>query len=145
MCSSDLPMAVGGAITVVAPTINLAASTGLTAGGDITLTAAGGHFTQAATAPIVSTSTTTTAIRVTVNSAGNAVLGRLTADAGTLTITANGGGAMSDNNDGSTVVVNLSAKNITLVSTGTIGAGNAIEYMSPNTPVAPAKIGRAHV
>jgi hypothetical protein len=136
------PITVGGAVTLAATTINLAASTGLTAGGNIAVTAGSGSFTQAATAPITSSSNTTSAIAITVNSTGNAVLGRLNADAGTLTVTLGGSGSITDNNDTPTVGINLSAKNITLVgSAAAIGSGNPLEFLSPNTPTAPTGAG----
>ncbi len=106
------PITVGGALTLAATTINLAASTGLTAGGNIAVTAGSGNFTQAAIAPITSSSNTTSAIAITVNSTRNAGLGRLNADAGTLTVTPGGSGSMTDNNNTPTVGINLSAKNV---------------------------------
>ncbi|MFN6330165.1 MAG: hypothetical protein ACK45A_00235, partial [Planctomyces sp.] len=136
------PITVGGAVTLAATTINLGNSTGLTATGNITITAGSGGFTQAATAPITTTSSTTAAIALTVNSTGNAVLGRLNADAGTLTVTLGGTGSMTDNNDTPTVGVNLSAKNITLVGPASaIGSGNPLEFLSPNSPTAPTGAG----
>ncbi|MFN9156223.1 MAG: beta strand repeat-containing protein, partial [Planctomyces sp.] len=136
------PITVGGAVTLVATTINLGNSTGLTATGNIAITAGSGGFTQAATAPITTTSSTTAAIALTVNSTGNAVLGRLNADAGTLTVTLGGTGSMTDNNDTPTVGVNLSAKNITLVGPASaIGSGNPLEFLSPNSPTAPTGAG----
>ncbi|MFM7834223.1 MAG: hypothetical protein ACKPJD_20675, partial [Planctomycetaceae bacterium] len=135
------PVNVVGNVSIAAGTIGLGSNTGVTAPGTISFTAGAGGFTQAASAPVTTTSTAAGALNITVNSGGSAALGKLTADSSTLTITANGGGAMTDNNDAATVVVNLSAKNITLVSTGAIGVGNPIEYMSPNTPTAPANAG----
>ncbi|MFM7831465.1 MAG: hypothetical protein ACKPJD_06720, partial [Planctomycetaceae bacterium] len=132
------PVTVVGNVNFAAGTIGLGSNTGVTTPGTISFTAGAGGFTQAASAPVTTTSTAASALNITVNSGGSAALGKLTADSSTLTITANGGGAMTDNNDAATVVVNLSAKNITLVSTGAIGVGNPIEYMSPNTPTAPA-------
>jgi hypothetical protein len=135
------PLTVVGNVNIAAGTIGLGSNTGVTSPGTISFTAGAGGFTQAASAPVTTTSTAASALNITVNSGGSAALGKLTADSSTLTITANGGGAMTDNNDAATVVVNLSAKNITLVSTGAIGVGNPIEYMSPNTPTAPANAG----
>ncbi|MFN9233115.1 MAG: beta strand repeat-containing protein, partial [Planctomyces sp.] len=136
------PITVGGTVTIAATAVNLASGTGLTVGGNIAITAGSGSFTQSGTAPITTTSSTTSAISITVNSTGNAVLGRLNADAGTLTVTLGGSGAMSDNNDVPSVGVNFSAKNITLVgAAGSIGSGNPLEFLSPNTPTAPTGAG----
>jgi hypothetical protein len=129
---------VSGTVAVTAAT-TLNVSTTLDAGLSTIALIAGTGYTQTSTGSVITRSNASPALSLTVTT-GNALLGALSATSGRVAVTASGGNIV-DNNDGASVVVNVSASTIALTASGTIGAGNAIEYAAAAVPTATAGSG----